>query len=182
MRGRNPKAVHAGPKPNAGNAGPKPNARNAGSKPDAEMQGGSPMMGRSPMQGQSPKVRPKPNVGPKPNVVNVGPKPDAGPKPESGAETQCVAEAQCSCLFVVDFLQWEKESMKEQNRSRFQCKSVGKRTGLVDRPSVHGSPCHGRRVKAASDLPAKVSTTCMSCGVRGWDERPLVTARLAMER
>ncbi|OWM65529.1 hypothetical protein CDL15_Pgr023799 [Punica granatum] len=37
-------------------------------------------------------------------------------------------------------------------------------------PSVHGSPCHGGRVKAAGDLPVKVGTTRLSCGVGGWDE------------
>ncbi|PKI70902.1 hypothetical protein CRG98_008697 [Punica granatum] len=49
-------------------------------------------------------------------------------------------------------------------------------------PSVHGSPYHGRRVKAAGGLPVKVGTTRLSCEVGGWDEQPLVTTRLAMER
>ncbi|PKI72272.1 hypothetical protein CRG98_007346 [Punica granatum] len=34
----------------------------------------------------------------------------------------------------------------------------------VGRPSVHGSPCHGGRVKAACGLPAKVGTTHRSYG------------------
>ncbi|PKI49666.1 hypothetical protein CRG98_029911 [Punica granatum] len=49
-------------------------------------------------------------------------------------------------------------------------------------PLVHSSPCHGGSVNAAGGLPAKVGTTRLSCGVGGWDEQPLVTARLAMER
>ncbi|OWM76418.1 hypothetical protein CDL15_Pgr023961 [Punica granatum] len=54
--------------------------------------------------------------------------------------------------------------------------------GNVDRPSVHGSPCHGGKVKAVGDLPTKVGTTCLLYGVGGWDERHLVTAHLAMEK
>ncbi|PKI78475.1 hypothetical protein CRG98_001115 [Punica granatum] len=52
----------------------------------------------------------------------------------------------------------------------------------VGRPSVHSSPCNGGRVKAAGGLPAKVGMTRWSCGVGGRDGRPLVIARLAMER
>ncbi|PKI48649.1 hypothetical protein CRG98_030977 [Punica granatum] len=40
---------------------------------------------------------------------------------------------------------------------------------VVGRPSVHSSPCHGGRVKAAGGLPAKVSTTRRSCEVGGRD-------------
>ncbi|OWM70443.1 hypothetical protein CDL15_Pgr011919 [Punica granatum] len=61
------------------------------------------------MQGQSPKAvnaGPKPDARLKPNAVNAEPKPDAGPKPKS------------SCLLVVDFLQWEKETMKEHELFR----------------------------------------------------------------
>ncbi|PKI49279.1 hypothetical protein CRG98_030322 [Punica granatum] len=53
---------------------------------------------------------------------------------------------------------------------------------IVGRPSIHGSPCHGGRVKAAGGLPAKVGTTRLSCGVSGRNERPLVTVSLTMKR
>ncbi|PKI69605.1 hypothetical protein CRG98_010018 [Punica granatum] len=54
--------------------------------------------------------------------------------------------------------------------------------GAVCWPLIHGSPCHGGRVKTAGGLPTKVDTTRLSCGVGGQDGRPLVTTRLAMER
>ncbi|PKI70721.1 hypothetical protein CRG98_008954 [Punica granatum] len=57
-----------------------------------------------------------------------------------------------------------------------------KRVEQVGRPLVHGSPCHGGKVKAAGGLPAKVGTTRLSYRVGGRDGQPLVTARLALER
>ncbi|OWM89113.1 hypothetical protein CDL15_Pgr026276 [Punica granatum] len=110
-----------------------------------------------------------------------------------------------------DFLQWKKETMKEhelfaipmqgcreanwpgrrrantpKNVHRYiehACMSWCKHVWTcVDRPSGHSSSCRGGRVKAASGLPAKVGTTSLSCGVGGRDRRPLVIARLAMER
>ncbi|PKI63568.1 hypothetical protein CRG98_016037 [Punica granatum] len=102
-----------------------------------------------------------PKVGPKPDTVNAGPKPDAGKKPKSWAEARCSkcwAEARCSrCM-------------------------LDKKVQEVDWPSGHSSSCRGGRVKAASGLPAKVGTTRLSCGVGGRVGRPLVIARLAMER
>ncbi|OWM85754.1 hypothetical protein CDL15_Pgr023687 [Punica granatum] len=47
--------------------------------------------------------------------------------------------------------------------------------------SGHSTSHHGE-VKTASGLPAKVSTTHMSYGVGGRAGRPLVIARLAMEK
>ncbi|PKI72093.1 hypothetical protein CRG98_007480 [Punica granatum] len=46
---------------------------------------------------------------------------------------------------------------------------AGPKPNVVGQPSVHSSPCHGRRVKAADGLPAKVGTTHRSCGVGGRD-------------
>ncbi|OWM72689.1 hypothetical protein CDL15_Pgr009146 [Punica granatum] len=45
----------------------------------------------------------------------------------------------------------------------------------------HSMSRHGE-VKTVGGLPAKVGTTRRSCGVGGWDVRPLVIACLAMER
>ncbi|OWM75192.1 hypothetical protein CDL15_Pgr003898 [Punica granatum] len=47
--------------------------------------------------------------------------------------------------------------------------------------SGHSTSRHGE-VKTAGGLPAKVGTTRLSCRVGGRDGRPLVIARLAMER
>ncbi|PKI57890.1 hypothetical protein CRG98_021729 [Punica granatum] len=96
----------------------------------------------------------------------VGPKPDAGPKPKSKwrAIARCEAETQCS---------------KCGAGARCSKCRVDRK---VDRPSGHGSSCRGGRVKATSGLPAKVGTTRLSCGVGGRDGRPLVIARLTMER
>ncbi|PKI48883.1 hypothetical protein CRG98_030731 [Punica granatum] len=60
--------------------------------------------------------------------------------------------------------------------------NAGPKPDAVDRPSGQGSSCRGGRVKAASGLPAKVGMTRRLCGVGGRDGRPLVIARLAMER
>ncbi|PKI56812.1 hypothetical protein CRG98_022770 [Punica granatum] len=51
----------------------------------------------------------------------------------------------------------------------------------MDSASGHSASHYGE-VKTAGGLPAKVSTTLLSCGVGGLDGRPLVIARLAMER
>ncbi|PKI49293.1 hypothetical protein CRG98_030336 [Punica granatum] len=120
------------------------------------------MLGRSPMLGRNPKAinagpkldaRPKPDAWPKPNAVNARPKPDEGPKPKSRAETHARPNP-----------------------------DARPKPNAVSRPSVHDSPCHGGRVKVASDLLAKIGTTQLSCRVSGWGEWPLVTTRLAMER
>ncbi|OWM69398.1 hypothetical protein CDL15_Pgr006361 [Punica granatum] len=51
----------------------------------------------------------------------------------------------------------------------------------MDSASGHNASRHGE-VKIAGCLPAKVGTTRLSYGVGGRDGRPLVIARLAMER
>ncbi|PKI59701.1 hypothetical protein CRG98_019877 [Punica granatum] len=133
------------------------------------------------MQGQNPKAvnaGPEPDVGLEPDVVNAGPEPDAGlkpdagpkpdvvnagPKPKSGAEARCGAEALCE---------------HTERRASIHTGDVL----TVDRPSGHSSSCRRGRVKTASGLPAVVGTTRLSCGVGGRAGRPLVIARLAMER
>ncbi|PKI52603.1 hypothetical protein CRG98_027031 [Punica granatum] len=209
--GRKPKAgpkPNAGRKPKAG---PKPTAINSGSEPDAGRKlksGAQPDAERKPKSGadarcskcraaprcraeaqkwgQSPKVWPKPdavnvrpktdaglkpnvrlkpntgNAEPKPNVVNAGPKLDAGSKPKSD---KCIPNRK------VQEMQKTKVNAEEQRGAL-----------KVGRPSVHSSLYPGGRVKAAGGLPAKVSMTRRSCGVGGRAGRPLVIARLAMER
>ncbi|PKI64280.1 hypothetical protein CRG98_015320 [Punica granatum] len=117
------------------------------------------MRGRSLMQGRSPCKA-------ETHAINAGVKPDARPKPNAvnaGKRTGLVSIVRTRremCIGTLSLHAWA---------------SVG-------RHSVHGSPCHGGRVKAAGDLPAKVGTTRLSCGVGGRDERPLVTTRLVMEK
>ncbi|OWM90083.1 hypothetical protein CDL15_Pgr000870 [Punica granatum] len=173
MRGRSPKAVNAGP-------GPKSSKCRTEARCGVEAQkwGRSPMKGQSPKVGSEPDAGPKPNVGPEPNAVNAGLEPDVGAKPDVGPEPNAVNAGSIGMC-------------KKCESKGFQCKSVGKRTGLVgvvrahqetcidalsrhvDRPSGHNSSCRGERVKAASGLPAKVGTTLLSCGVEGheWPAR-----------
>ncbi|OWM75304.1 hypothetical protein CDL15_Pgr012264 [Punica granatum] len=191
MRGRSPmqemqgvktlKSVNAGSKPDAGNTGLKPNAR---PKPNAA----------------KPDARPKPNAGNaglKPDAVNAEPKPDdVNTGPELDRKVQEMQKQKSmlrnstgrykavaliclrslwreGCLLVGDFLQWEKEKMKEHELFKHE---------LVDRPSGHGSSCRGGRVKTAGGLPAVVGTTRLSCGVGDRDGLGLWSQRILLWR
>ncbi|PKI73201.1 hypothetical protein CRG98_006399 [Punica granatum] len=157
MPGRSPKV---GPKPDAVNAGPEPDARS------------------------------EPDVGPEPNAVNAGSKPDGGPKPKSrlkpnaGPKPNSGAEARCSgsALGPQLALPWRKGEDRGWSTREGRHDSPVMRGGWPGwTASGHSTSRHGE-VKTAGGLPSKVGTTRLSCGVGGRDGRPLVIARLAMER
>ncbi|OWM83045.1 hypothetical protein CDL15_Pgr005074 [Punica granatum] len=186
MLGRGPKAVNAGPRPDAG---PK-------LKSGAEAQ----KWGRSPMRGRNAKA------GPKLDAVNAGPEPDARPKAHASlVDAQGLAK-RCASDHAVMFsvskklvsvsLTWEGESALDPQLALPWRKGEGRRwstcEGWHDSPIMrggwpgstafgHSTFRHGE-VKIAGGLPAKVGTTRLSCGVGGRDGRPLVTARLTVER
>ncbi|PKI48460.1 hypothetical protein CRG98_031149 [Punica granatum] len=148
-----------GRSPKAVNAGPGPDA---GSKPKsvAEAQ----KWGRSPMRGRNPKV-------------NAGLEPDAGPKPD--------AEPKPNAVNACSIRKCKRCKSKGEDRGWFT--REGWHNSLVVRggwpawtASGHSTSRHGE-VKTAGDLPAKVSTTHLSCEVGGRDGRPLVIAGLTME-
>ncbi|PKI60927.1 hypothetical protein CRG98_018673 [Punica granatum] len=123
------------------------------------------------MRGKSPKV------GPKPDAINAGPKPDAGQSPKVGSKPDVGLEPD-----AVNAGPEPDARPKPNTVDAGPEPDVGPKPNKVGRPSVHSSPCHGERVKAAGGLPAKVGMTRRSCGVGGRVGRPLVIARLAMER
>ncbi|PKI70640.1 hypothetical protein CRG98_008873 [Punica granatum] len=111
-----------------------PKAVNAGPRPDTgpKLKGGAEAQkwGRSPMQGQNPKA------GPKPDAVNAGPEADAGPKPN--------AVNACSI-----------RKCKRCKSKGFQCKSVGKRTGLVGVVRAHRGTYAEDSARAGRDVLAR---------------------------
>ncbi|PKI66956.1 hypothetical protein CRG98_012621 [Punica granatum] len=134
---------------------------------------------------------------------------DAGPKPES---CRCGAEARCSkCMLNRKMQEMQKQRSMQRNSARKgEGRRWPASEGGHDSPvmrdgwprwtaSGHSTSRHGEggwpgwtasghstsrhgEVKTAGGLPAKVGTTCLSCRVGGRDGRPLVIARLAMER
>ncbi|PKI49105.1 hypothetical protein CRG98_030504 [Punica granatum] len=132
------------------------------------------MRGRSPNAvnaRREPDAGSEPDAGPKPNAVNAGLKPDAGPEPDAGPKPNAVNAGS------------EPDAGPEPDAglkpNAVNACSIRKK---VDRPSGHRSSCRRGRVKDVSGLSAKVGTTRLSCGVGGRAGRPLVIARLAMER
>ncbi|PKI64013.1 hypothetical protein CRG98_015599 [Punica granatum] len=81
--------------------------------------------------GRSPMRGQNPKASPKPDAVNAGHKPDAGPKPKSEPEARC----------------------------RFQCKSVGKRTGLVGDVRAHRGTYAEASARARRDVLARCLVT-----------------------
>ncbi|OWM76450.1 hypothetical protein CDL15_Pgr024658 [Punica granatum] len=79
-------------------------------------------------------------------------------------------------------------AIEEERRPQVACsRRLARLTGHagwvagMDSASGHRASRHGE-VKTAGGLPAKVGTTRLSYGVGGRDGRPLVIARLAMEK
>ncbi|PKI78951.1 hypothetical protein CRG98_000663 [Punica granatum] len=185
MRGQNPKA---GPKPDAVNEGPEPdvwpepNVVNAGPEPDAG---------------------PKPDTGPKPNAVNacsIRKCKRCKSKDEQGLAERCASDHTVMLSvrkkLVSISLTWEGGSALGPQLALPWRKGEGRRwstrEGWHDSPVMrggwpgwtafgHSTSRHGE-VKTAGGLPTKVGTTPLSCGVGGWDGRPLVIARHAVER
>ncbi|PKI64329.1 hypothetical protein CRG98_015278 [Punica granatum] len=208
MRGRSPKV---GPKPNEGpepDVRPKPNAVNAGREPDA---GSELEAGPKPNEGPEPDVRPKPNAVNAGREPDAGSELEAGPKPNAvnacsirkckrckskgmvKAASGLPAKVDTNRLsfgvggragrpLVIARLAMERgEDRKWSTREGYYNSHVVRDGWPGWTASGHSTSRHGE-VKTASGLPAKVITTHMSYGTGGRDGRPLVIARLAMER
>ncbi|PKI75878.1 hypothetical protein CRG98_003793 [Punica granatum] len=79
-------------------------------------------------------------------------------------------------------LPWRKgEGRRQSTREGWHDLPVIRGGWPGETASGHSTSRHGE-VKTAGGLPVKVGTTRLSCRVGGRDGRPLVTARLAMER
>ncbi|PKI67601.1 hypothetical protein CRG98_012024 [Punica granatum] len=122
-------------------------------------------------------------------AVNAGPRPDAGPKPKSGAEAQKWGRSPMQGQNPKVNAELEPDVRPKPNAVNARLEpytgsepDVGSEPNAVGRPSVHSSSCRGGRVKAASGLPAKVGTTCLSCGVGGRDGLGLWSQHISLWR
>ncbi|PKI67460.1 hypothetical protein CRG98_012044 [Punica granatum] len=104
---------------------------------------------------------------------------------------RCVGVTRRDVLLI---MQWvgprsiARLAIEEERRPQVACsRRLARLTGHagwvagMDSASGHRASRHGE-VKTAGGLPAKVGTTRLSYGVGGRDGRPLVIARLAMEK
>ncbi|PKI75872.1 hypothetical protein CRG98_003787 [Punica granatum] len=131
------------------------------------------MRGYSPMLGRSPKAV---NAGPKPDAwlkPDAGPKPYAGLKPNAinvGPIGKCKKCKTKGCLLVVDFLQWEKETMKEHELFRISMKKL-----MLVSLALEGGSAFGPRLA----LPWRKGEG-RKCPTReGWLDSPVVQGWVA---
>ncbi|OWM75373.1 hypothetical protein CDL15_Pgr021089 [Punica granatum] len=205
-----PNAVTAGPEPDTEpepDVGPEPNAVNAGPEPDAEPEPNAVNAGPEPDAEPEPNAvnaGPEPDARLEPDAVNacsIGKckrcksKVDAQGLVERYASDHPVMLSVSKKLVSVSLtceggsalgpqlaLPWRKGDGRRWSTHEGWHDSPVMRGGWPGwTASGHSTSCHGE-VKAAGGLPAKVGTTRRSCEVGGRDGRPLVIARLAMER
>ncbi|PKI57883.1 hypothetical protein CRG98_021722 [Punica granatum] len=198
--------VNAGPKPDAVNMGPEPDA---GLKPDV---GQKPKSGAEARCGAKARCRKcgagaRCRAGARCSKCGAGARCRAGTRCRAGAPCNAWGHAKrcasdhavmvsvskklvsvsltCeggSALGLQLALPWRKgEDRRWSTREGWHDSPVMRGGWSGCTASGHSMSRHGE-VKTVGGLPAKVSTTHLSCRVGGQDGRPLVIARLAMER